>query len=535
MTGLTNKSAPSYIVGMNKMSLRYAWRYFLAVQVLFLAAWALTARALTARALTARALTARALTARGFDCGLTTVALVLGLTTGVSSVRAQEVVPTSREQIQLTFAPIVRETASAVVNIATRTKVTQRSLDPFFDDPFFRHFFDGFPGVEPLKKREQQSLGSGVIIREDGLVVTNHHVIEGADEIKVILSDRREFVARLLLTDERSDLALLQIDAGDALFDMIELGDSDRIDVGDVVLAIGNPFGIGQTVTSGIISATARTAPNLERDVSFIQTDAAINPGNSGGALVGLDGRLVGVNTAIFTRGGGSIGIGFAIPANLVRARINQLEQSDGMIERPWIGASLQMVDSNLARSLGLDRPKGVLVNQVYPGSASDRAGLTAGDVILAVDGTGVSDVPALNFRLNLKPIGDAIDVDLWRQGATRQASIELEPPIRDPEPDVALLDPGHPLVGLKLANLSPGFNHEVGIDPFARGVVVLEVVRRSRAHRMGLRAGDTFVSVDGLSIATRAEMENMMKSNPAPWRLGIRRGRQDLHLDLQP
>lgn len=465
--------------------------------------------------------------------GLT--ALILGLVL-IPSARAQEVVPDSMAQIQLTFAPIVRETAPAVVNIATRSRRQARSsLDPFFDDPFFRYFFDGFPGLERQEQRQQQSLGSGVIVRDDGLVVTNHHVIEGADEIKVILSDRREFIANLLLSDERSDLALLQIDAEAGDFAVLELGDSDAIDVGDIVLAIGNPFGIGQTVTSGIISATARTAPNLERDVSFIQTDAAINPGNSGGALVSLDGRLVGVNTAIFTRGGGSIGIGFAVPVNLVKARISQLDTTDGMVARPWLGVLMQPVDSNLARSLGLDRPRGVLIRRLYPNAAAERAGIEVGDVVLSVDGVDVADPSALIFRLNLQPIGATSAIEVFRRGQTVKVGVSVEKPPREPEPKVTELGRGHPLAGLKIANMSPGFNQELGVDPFAQGVVILDVDRRSRAGRTGLRPGDAFVSVDGDEITNQADMQRLLEQRIPPWRLGIRRGRQNLHLDLRP
>ena len=288
-----------------------------------------------------------------------------------------EEIPRTREQIALSFAPVVRETSSAVVNIYTRKTSQTSDVDPFFSDPFFRFFFEGL-NRRRAPERQQNSLGSGVIIAEDGLVVTNQHVIEGADEIMVVLNDRREFKAEVVGADAAADLALLRIDPPSEL-PALPMGSSDALEVGDLVLAIGNPFGIGQTVTSGIISALSRAGPRIGSDLSFIQTDAAINPGNSGGALVTIDGKLIGVNTAIFTRGGGSIGIGFAIPIDLVKSLVRSIEGGGDSLARPWLGAQVQTVTPELAASLGLDRPLGVLLNDVHRSGPARRAGVGTG------------------------------------------------------------------------------------------------------------------------------------------------------------
>src|SRR5215469_265713 len=279
--------------------------------------------------------------------------------------------PRSREAIRLSFAPIVKQAAPAVVNVFSR-RVVRTSASPFADDPFFRRFFGDRSPFGIPQERVQNSLGSGVVIDPDGIIVTNHHVIQEGQEITVVLSDRREFEAKVLRSDERTDLAVLKIDPKGERLPTLEIGDSDALQVGDLVLAIGNPFGVGQTVTSGIVSAVARTNIGISDYRFFIQTDAAINPGNSGGALVSMDGRLVGINTAIFARdGGGSIGIGFAIPANMVRSVIANL--NGDKIVRPWFGASGQNVTADIANSLGLPHPTGVLLADVYPGSPAER------------------------------------------------------------------------------------------------------------------------------------------------------------------
>jgi Do/DeqQ family serine protease len=440
-----------------------------------------------------------------------------------------EVVPHSAEQISLTFAPVVRAVAPAVVNIYTRQAAARSPLEDFFADPFFGRFFEDFGGLRRPRQRAQSSLGSGVIIQPSGLIVTNHHVIDGAEEVMVVLSDRREFPAEVIGADPPSDLALLRIEPGDEALPAVTMGDSDALEVGDLVLAIGNPFGIGQTVTSGIVSALARTAPNLEGDLSFIQTDAAINPGNSGGALVTADGRLAGINTAIFTRGGGSIGIGFAIPVNLVKALVRSVEGGEQRLARAWLGASVQAVDGEVARALGLARPAGVLVDQVYEGGPAARAGVRPGDVILAVGDVEVFDERGLNFRLALGTPGESTEVEVWRRGVRERLALPLEVPPHRPPPQVTRLGGGHGLAGATVANLSPGFNRELEIDPLKRGVVVLRVERGSAAARLGLRRGDLIRGVGGQVLGTVDELVSTLESQRQPWRLEIERGEQRL------
>ena len=444
------------------------------------------------------------------------------------------VVPADAQTIRLSFAPLVREVAPAVVSITTsRVAQTTRRNDPFFDDPFFRHFFgDLGPFGRPRQEtRRQSSLGSGVIVRQDGLIVTNHHVIEGADEITVVLHDRTEHRAEVVASDERSDLAFLRISAGREL-PAVPLGDSDRIEVGDLVLAIGNPFGIGQTVTSGIISARARATPGARSDLSFLQTDAAINPGNSGGALVSMEGELVGINTAIFTRGGGSIGIGFAIPANLVAARIIGIEQ--GLeTARAWLGAAYTPIDTSLAAALDLDRPQGVLIERVHPEGAAARAGLEPGDIVTAVDGVEVFDAPGLNLRLQLAPLGQRVPVTVIRRGEVLELALPLEPPPGDPSPPLHRLRGNQPLSGAVVAELSPAFNETLGIDPFTAGVGIVEIEQRGFATRLRLQQGDVVAAINGERVTSVAALERLLASQQRRWVISIERGGQLFDLTI--
>ena len=444
---------------------------------------------------------------------------------GASERGVQTVVPADSEVIRLSFAPLVREVAPAVVSI-TSSRVTQttRRPDPFFDDPFFRHFFgDSSPfGRSRPQERRQSSLGSGVIVKSDGLIVTNHHVVEGADEITVILADRTEHRADLVVSDERSDLAFLRVEA-DSPLPAVPLGDSDRIEVGDLVLAIGNPFGIGQTVTSGIVSARARSTPGARSDISFIQTDAAINPGNSGGALVSMDGELIGVNPAIFTRGGGSIGIGFAIPANLVAARIIGLEQGVAT-GRPWLGAAYKPIDTALAQALDLARPQGLLIERVHPRGAAAAAGLRAGDIVTAVDGVEVFDAPGLNLRLQLEPLGSKVMVNVFRRGQALTVELPLQLPPAEPPPDQRRLAGNQPLSGAVVANLSPAFNDTLGIDPFAEGVGIVAIEPRSFATRLRLQPGDVVTAINGERVASTAALERVLARAAPRWLISIER-----------
>ncbi len=450
------------------------------------------------------------------------VALLAACLAAISAA-AQPAVPESREQITLSFAPLVRAAAPAVVNVFTSRLVRQRTVSPLFDDPFFQRFFgEEFGGRE--RRRQENSLGSGVIVRPDGLIVTNHHVIEGADEVKVVLADRREFGAEIVTMDERTDLAILRIDNGAEGFPFLELANSDELAVGDLVLAIGNPFGVGQTVTSGIVSALARTNVGVTDFNFFIQTDAAINPGNSGGALLRMDGKLAGINTAIFSRSGGDQGIGFAIPANMVRTVIASAE-SGGSLMRPWLGARGQDVTSDIADALGLDRPAGVVIGQVHADGPAERAGLQTGDVVISMDGQPIYDQDGLRFRLAVGEIGIPADVTVLRSGRELAVRIPREAPPEVPSRDETALQGRHPLAGATVVNLSPAVAVERGLNAGQTGVLVTQVLSRSPAQRIGLREHDIIVEVNQVRPQTVAELREAV-GVPAPrWSVSIRRG----------
>jgi Do/DeqQ family serine protease len=448
------------------------------------------------------------------------LALVLALPAAAQT----RVPPASREVIHLSFAPIVKKVAPAVVNVFSR-RVVKSGGGPaaLFNDPFFRRFFgDQLPFGMP-RQRVEQSLGSGVILDGQGLIVTNRHVINDAQEITVVLSDRREFEARVLLADERADLAVLKVDTHGDRLPVLEIGDSDQLEVGDLVLAIGNPFGVGQTVTSGIVSGLARSI-GVNDYRSFIQTDAAINPGNSGGALVDLDGRLVGINTAIFSQSGGSIGIGFAIPTSLVR-RTLEAATHGGKIVRPWLGAAGQGVTPEIAQGLGLPHPEGVLVRDVAPGSPAAQAGVRIGDVILAVDGHAIDDPDALRFRLATLPINTRMRLALWRNGTQREVVATAAAPPEQPPRQLTTLSGRHPLSGAAIANLNPAFADELGLDPTQRGVIVTALRNGSTAARLGLEPGDLLVSLNKRGIDSVAQLEQLLSSVPPPWVLTVKRG----------
>ena len=459
---------------------------------------------------------------------LSLVLLLVGLGPLGEAAARERVVPHGRDQMLLSFAPLVRASAPAVVSIYTRRTVRQRTVAPLFDDPFFQRFFGDLPGPARPRMRVENALGSGVIVRSQGLVVTNHHVIEGADEITVRLSDRREFVAEAVLSDERTDLAVLQLRDVDEDTDLpsLTLADSDELEVGDLVLAIGNPFGVGQTVTSGIVSALARTAVGIADYSFFIQTDAAINPGNSGGALIDLDGNLVGINTAIFSRTGGSLGIGFAVPANMVGSVVAGVEAGMPLV-RPWIGANGQEVTADIARSLGLDQSGGVLINDIRRRGPADEAGLRVGDVITAVNDRPVGDAGALRYRLATQPIGGEATLRVLREGRLLDVTIALMPPPEDPPRQTTLLQGRNPLAGAVVANLSPAVIEELALESGAReGVVVLEVQPRTPAQRLRLEPGDVLVRVNDVSIDSVDTVVSVLDRGwHREWRLAIRRG----------
>jgi serine protease Do len=446
-------------------------------------------------------------------------------------------VPGGNSQIELSFAPLVRQAAPAVVNIYTRKVVRTVFRSPFLSDPFFRRFFgENSPFGRP-SERIQNSLGSGVLVSPDGLAVTNHHVVAGADEIVVALADRREFAAELVLSDEKTDLAVLRIKRDGAgakeTFPFLEFRDSDQLEVGDLVLAIGNPFGVGQTVTSGIVSALARTRVGVADFGFFIQTDAAINPGNSGGALIGLDGRLVGINTAIYSKSGGSIGIGFAIPANMVRVVVEGASRG-GKLVRPWLGASGQPVSAEIAEARGLDRPGGVLINEVHPEGPAKAAGLRVGDIVLAVNGQAVHDPAGLDFRIATRPLGGKAHLGIRRKGRDLKLEVALVKAPEMPPRNVTRLKSASPLAGVAIGNLSPAFAEELGIDQGRRGVIVLEVPRGSPASRLRFRPGDVLLRINGQDIGRVADVAQALKSSERHWRIVLKRNDQTLSIEVR-
>ena len=419
------------------------------------------------------------------------------------------VVPGDSMSMKASFAPVVREAAPAVVNIAARG--LQRT------DPFWQMF--GAPSAQQVG-----SVGSGVIVRPDGVVVTNFHVINGMSEIKVILADRREFSARVVLGDERSDLAVLQLEGVGERLPVLNIDDREEQQVGDLVLAIGNPFGVGQTVTNGIISALNRTETNISDSGSFIQTDAAINPGNSGGALVDMDGDLIGINSAIFSRSGTSSGVGFAIPASMVRRVVDTAVGGATAIVRPWLGVKGDPVTAEVARTLGLDRPQGVLVGQLWPNGPGARAGLRDGDVITAIDGAEVNDQGGLNFRVGLHEPNETVRITFLRDGRSQTVDARIQRLPGDADLDKATVIQRGGLSGAEVLALNPALADSLGGDPFARGVIVGRVAGRSYAQRgVGVRSGDVIVAIDGRVVSSVDQLANLPRGS----QLTVQRGGQ--------
>ena len=451
--------------------------------------------------------------------------------TGVSSAHAQrKQVPPSRAAAQYSFAPIVRQAAPAVVNVYVRSRV-KVARSPFANDPFFRRFFgDVLGGPE---ERMQSSLGSGVIVSPDGIVVTNTHVVKarGETEIRVALADKRELDAKVITQDEKTDIAVLRIEGGEGAFPHLEFEDSDAIEVGDLVIAIGNPFGVGQTVTSGIVSALARTEIGRSDAQIFIQTDAAINPGNSGGALVDMAGKLVGINTAIYSSSGGSHGIGFAIPSNLVRLQVESAI-AGRKLERPWLGARVETITRDIAEGLGLDRVAGALVTRVYDRGPAAEAGLEPGDVILGVAGFEVADARALLYRLTTIGVGASAPLQVRRKGRPMTIDIALRPAPQPGRGDARDLTGDHPLSGVRVANLLPSIAEELGLED-VEGVVILSVDPTGTAGALGFRAGDVVVQVGKDKITSIAELAAALAQSQRVWRLDVRRGGRLLRLQL--
>jgi Do/DeqQ family serine protease len=440
-----------------------------------------------------------------------------------SAVAQERRLPTQSE-LRLSYAPVVQHVAPAVVNVYAAKVVQNRN--PLLDDPIFRRFF-GVPGG-PGGNQVQRSLGSGVIVDASGLIVTNNHVIEGADEVKVSLADKREFEASLVLKDPRTDLAILRIKDGRERFPVLDFADSDALQVGDVVLAIGNPFGVGQTVTHGIVSALARTQVGVSDYQFFIQTDAAINPGNSGGALVDMTGKLVGINTAIFSRSGGSQGVGFAIPANMVKVVVASAKTGGKAVARPWLGAKLQAVTADIADSMGLKRPSGALIANVAPNSPAARASLKPGDIIVSVDGQDVEDPNAFDYRFATKPLGGTARLGVVRGGREQTVTVALQIAPEMPREEIVIRSRS-PFSGVKIANLSPALVDELQVRNADEGVVVVDVDNGSYASNLGFQRGDVIQEVNGERVTRTHDLERLSKTQNRAWRIVIVRNGQKI------
>ncbi|MAU66523.1 Do family serine endopeptidase [Hyphomonas sp.] len=444
--------------------------------------------------------------------GLCVVALLV-LAVSPLMANAQRL-PETRSEIDLTFAPLVKEVSPAVVNVFTQ-KTVKTGVTPMEMLLY---------GRAAPQSRVQNSLGSGVIVREDGVIVTNNHVVEGADSFRVVLSDRREYPAELVLNDERTDLAVLKIDTGGDKLPVLHYADTREAQVGDLVMAIGNPFGVGQTVTSGIISATARTDVGISDYSFFIQTDAAVNPGNSGGALVDMKGQLVGVNTAIFSRGGGSNGIGFAIPSEMVK-RVVDAAMNEGTFVRPWLGLAAQSVSFDMAKAQGLSRPIGVMVTEVYDGGPADKAGLRRGDLVTAIDGREVFDEKGLKFLAAIRNPGERAQLNVLRGGRNEVIGVKVEPPPGATEADIVLLEGEDVFNGARVVELSPRLAEENGLDPFQKGsgIYVYSVARRSIARNY-FRPGDVIRSVNGKKTTTVKDLEAVLRDSDRSWDIELDR-----------
>ena len=459
--------------------------------------------------------------------------LLVSLTISSNAALAQgkeKTIPQVREQLSLSFAPLVKKSAPAVVNIYARRIVEERrgsGFHPFFNDPFFEKFFGRQSPLGGMsRKRVEQSLGSGVIVEPGGLVITNAHVIRQAQDITVALADGRELPGEILLSDDPTDIALLQIQLDDPtqILPFIDLKPSESLEVGDLVLAIGNPFGVGQTVTSGIVSALARSSLNINDFNFFIQTDAAINPGNSGGPLLAMDGGVVGINTAIFSRSGGSLGIGFAVPSEIVAGVISAHKAglfSERGVIRPWLGVSAQPLTGEIAESLGLRNVNGALISELHSVSPFLKAGIEPGDVIVKVDHHDIRSPAELKFRMTMVPVGKSAIVVYDRQGKKTSVRVTTISAPDRPARNITELSGGHPLGGAVVGNLNPALSVELGIQDFgAKGVVVTKVKPRSRAARLGLEPGILIREVNGKSIENVRDVQSALntKSNQTGW-----------------
>ena len=436
-----------------------------------------------------------------------------------------------------TFAPIVKAVLPSVVNISSSKLVHEHAGMPEGMSPFFRQFFgdngeDGegaFSTPAPQDHREK-ALGSGVIVSPEGYILTNNHVIDGANDVRVTLSDRREFQARVVGTDPKTDIAVLKIEASN--LSPITIGDSSKVEVGDTALAIGDPFGVGQTVTKGIISATGRGNLGIEAYEDFIQTDAPINPGNSGGALINDRGELVGINTAIITHGsGGSQGIGFAVPANLAHEVLDEILKN-GKVTRAYLGIYPQNVTPGIAKAFGEKEPRGVLVGDVSPNSPAQAGGLQRGDIILEVNGMPMNDGNQLRMTISMMKPGTEADLKVLRDGGARNMEIKLdELPNQEAENKTQGGKEEQALEGVEVANLTPETAEQLNLPPATTGVVVKQVSPSSPLADSGLRRGDVIQEVNHKPVKSVSDLQSAIRKDAKDPLLLVNRGGQTLFI----
>jgi Do/DeqQ family serine protease len=464
---------------------------------------------------------------RLLGCALLLIVLA-GLAPCSIAFAEDRLVPQARADVVLSFAPIAKKAQAAVVNVYA-SRIEKRPRNSLLDDPVFQQFFGG--GQRPGNP-SAQSLGSGVIADASGLVVTNYHVIEDMTDVKVALSDKREFPADIVLRDQRTDLAVLRL-KGAANLPVMEFGDSDTLEVGDIVLAIGDPYGVGQTVTQGIVSGLARSQVGKSDYQYFVQTDAAINPGNSGGALVDMKARLIGVNSAIYSQSGGSVGIGFAIPVNMVKGVVAAARAGATRVQRPWLGASLQGITREMGEALGMDRSAGVLVSDLTDGSPSVEAGLKRGDVIVAVDGAPVDDPDAFGYRIATKPLGGTTALTVRRGTQDVKLALRLAPPPEIPARDAVTLKNDSPFSGATVVNYSPAVADDLQLNGTRQGVVVSDVADNSAAAMTGLQKGDVIIGIGRTKIGTTRQLERATAARQDFWHVTLDRGGQIIESEL--
>ena len=419
------------------------------------------------------------------------------------------------QQLQTGFAPVVQKVMPSIVNVFSSKKIkTDRNPSPLFDDPFFRRFFgDDFRDQPTIpRERQERSLGSGVIVSPDGYILTNNHVVDDATDVKVSLGDKREFTARVVGKDSKTDLAVLKIEQTG--LPVVSFADSAKVQVGDIVLAIGNPFGVGQTVTMGVVSAIGRGGLGIEEYEDFIQTDAAINPGNSGGALINAQGELIGINTAILSRSGGNQGIGFAIPVSLARNVMDQIIHG-GKVTRAFLGVMIQPVTPDIAKAFKLSKTEGALISDVSPNSPAERAGLKAGDVVAKVDGQSIADSRALQLMIGQMKPGKTVRLSVIRDGTEQDHTVTLGEQPADKDASNAgssSNSSAQVLDGVSLETLTPDLAREFGISQTTKGVLVGGVDQGSAAAQAGLERGDVILEVNRQSVITVEQLDRYIK-----------------------